>query len=155
MPRIPRLNPTCPFLLFGALLGIPTGVWGQEPAFPQIQVGEEVGGFLGTGGPTIADRGPFTVYRFDAEGGIRYGVDLSSVDFDGYLILARPVGGITEFLRENDDGGGDTDARLRFTVEDSGPYLLIVQAYDLRTGGAYTLSVEERVVSPPQPPRSL
>jgi len=123
--------------------------------FPEIRVGTQVEAFLGTGGPTIGDRGPFMVYRFEAVAGTRYGVDLHSSDFDGYLILARPVGGVTEFLREDDDGGSDTDSRLRFAVEESGTYLLIAQSYEGRTGGAFSLALEERVLPSPQPPQPL
>jgi hypothetical protein len=144
-----------PFLAATLSLAAPPTVASQAPEFPAIRLGEEVTGFLGSGGPTIGTRGAFTVYRFDAQPGTRYGVELESPAFDGYLILARPVGGITEFLREDDDGGEDTNARLRFSVDEAGPHLLIVQAYEAGTGGAFSLSLEERVLPPTQPPRPL
>ncbi|MEX1256265.1 MAG: hypothetical protein WEG36_01485 [Gemmatimonadota bacterium] len=142
-------------LLILTLAPYPQAARGQAPDFPEIRVGQTVDAFLGTGGPTIGERGPFMVYRFEAEAGTRYSAELRSFDFDGYLIFARPAGGVTEFLKEDDDGGTDTDARLRFRIEEGGTYLLIAQAYEARTGGAFTLSLEERVLPPSQPPRPL
>lgn len=158
-----------PALWILALASIPSEVAGQTPDataqtpqaaaqttdFPEIRVGQSLEGFLGTGGPSLAERGPFTVYRFEAEAGTRYGVDLRSWDFDSYLILARPVGGITDILRENDDAAGESDSRLRFEVDQAGTYLLIVQSYEPRTGGTFTLSLEERQLPPPRPAEPL
>jgi len=120
-------------------------------AFPEINVGATVEGRLTPGGPSLRGRGGFSVHRFDGRAGVRYQAEARSSDFDAYLLLARPVGGLTDFLSEDDDGGEGTDARLRFTLEQSGPHLLIVQAFgsDSR-GGVFTLSVEERAL--PLPP---
>lgn len=123
--------------------------------FPRITPGEEVSGFVAAGGPAFADRGPFMVYRFDATAGTRYSVQARSGVFDTYLVLARPVGGLTEVIRENDDAGEGTDSRIRFTSDRTGPYLLVVQPLQSGASGPFTLRVDERVLPPDQPPRPV
>lgn len=123
--------------------------------FPQIRLGEELSGSVPFGGPALSDRGPVSVYRFDAEAGVRYSIEARSSSFDAYLILARPVGGITEFLREDDDSAGDTDSRIRFTAERTEPLLLVVQPLTEGGSGDFTLRLEERVLPPAQPPRPI
>jgi len=125
----------------------------QTSDFPSIAVGQSLTGTLPPGNPTLAHRGAFTVYRFDGEAGARYEAELRSEDFDAYIIVARLVGGVTEFLHEDDDSGGDSNARVRFALEAEGPHLLIVQAWGAGTGGAYTLTLEERSLPGAQPPR--
>lgn len=120
-----------------------------------VALGEPARGTLAAGGPTLGSRGAFTVYRFDAVEGLRYVVEARSSAFDAYLILARPVGGITEFLREDDDSAGDSDARIRFTAQETGPHLLVVQSWSTSGGGPFTLSVDERALPPAQPPRPI
>ncbi len=123
--------------------------------FPEVRLGTPVQGTLQPGGPALSSRGAFVVHRFEARAGVRYQVELRSRAFDAYLILARPVGGLTEFIREDDDSAGDSDARIRFTAAQDGPYLLVAQAYSEGSGGAFTLSVEERVLPPARPPRPI
>jgi hypothetical protein len=117
--------------------------------FPQIRVGETVTGRLSTDDPSLSHRGSFKVYRFQAEAGDRLVADMRSGAFDAYLTLMRPVGGITEILQEDDDGGDGTDARLRFRADHPGTYLLVAQALGQGSSGSFTLTLAER--PPPAP----
>jgi hypothetical protein len=133
----------------------PAGSGAQTLPFPEIRVGESVRGALDPAGPSMLHEGRFTAYRFRGEEGRRYRADARSSEFDAYLILAHAVGGITEFLREDDDGGEGTDARLLFSVDRTGDYLLIVRAWGSEASGAFELSLQERELPPPAPPRAL
>jgi len=133
---------------------IPNHAAAQTDDLPSIAIGQSLTGTLSPANPTLAQRGAFTVYRFDGEAGTRYEAELRSDDFDAYLIVARPVGGVSEFLHEDDDSGGDSNARVRFALEEGGPHLLIVQAWGQGTGGAFTLVLEERSLPGAQPPQA-
>ncbi|MEX2527147.1 MAG: PPC domain-containing protein [Gemmatimonadota bacterium] len=118
-------------------------------SFPELAVGSTVEGSLPAQGPEFAGRGPFQAYRFTGAAGIRYQVDLRSSDFDTHLTLARPVGGITETVREDDDGGEGTDSRMAFTVDAPGEYVLIVQSWSATGGGgSFSLELQERELPP-------
>jgi hypothetical protein len=114
----------------------------RQPAIPELRVGASVSGSLTAADPTLTDRGAFKVYRFQAQEGQRYVANLRSNDFDAFLTLMRPVGGITEDLRMDDDGGEGTDARLRFRVPTPGTYYLVAQSLAEDGTGAFTLSLE-------------
>lgn len=122
--------------------------------FPAIRPGQTVAGQLSGADPAFAQRGRFKVWRFDAAEGQRVIATLSSTDFDAYLTVARTVGGITETLKEDDDGGGETNSRLRFTVPAAGTYLLIAQSLAEDGLGGFSLGLQNApapVVTDPRP----
>jgi hypothetical protein len=119
----------------------------QQPT--AIQPGHTVTGSLSPGDPTMMGQGPFRVYRLDATAGQRLVLTLQSSDFDAFLSVLRPVGGITEMLASDDDSGGEMNARLRWVVPATGPYFVLAHALGANTSGRYTLRVEE--AAPPRP----
>lgn len=125
------------------------GVEAQSPAPRAIRLGTPMAGTLSAGDPSFEERGAFHVYRLEAAAGARYNITLRSDDFDAYLWVARSVSGITESIISDDDGGGDTDSRIRFRAPAAGTYLVVAQALAKETQGAYTLLVEE--APPPAP----
>ena len=135
----------------------PAGLTAQTPSpadLPEIRVGQEVEGRLWAESPESLNWGPFEAFRFQGEAGTRYMADARSDDFDTYLSLAHVVGGITEFIQEDDDGGEGTDARLRFRIDRDGSYLLIVRGWGMDRG-RFTLSLVELPPPPPAVVRSL
>jgi hypothetical protein len=64
-------------------------------------------------------------------------VQLSSKDFDAWLIAVSPDG--TAYF--DDDSGGENDARLRIPAR-TGEWLIVVTAYDPRSPGTFTLTVD-------------
>jgi hypothetical protein len=117
--------------------------------FPAIAVGQTINGSLSHSNPSTTWRGPFTVYRFEASPDVRYVVDMRSSDFDAFVSVLRPVGGITELIADDDDGGVGTDARLRLRVDHPGTYLIMAQSLGDATG-RFSLSLSE--FEPPPPP---
>ena len=114
----------------------------RDAAFPVLAVGQRATGQLSAADPALYERGPFKVYRFQAQGGRRYVATLQSSDFDAFLTVARTVGGITDHMLMDDDGGGETNARLRFTAPQTGTYLLIAQALSAEGTGAFTVGLD-------------
>ena len=123
--------------------------------FPEIRVDGSVEGNLGLDAPQLLNGGPFRVYRFQGQAGTRYVADLRSSDFDAYLVLAHPVGGITEVMEEDDDGGEGSDARLAFTLDVDGTYLLVARGWGSSGAGRFTLTLAERDAPPPVEPRPI
>ena len=64
-------------------------------------------------------------------------VQLSSKEFDAWLIAVAPDG--TAYF--DDQSGGENDARLRIPAR-TGEWLIVVTAYDPRSPGAFTLTVD-------------
>jgi hypothetical protein len=110
--------------------------------FPSLAVGQTVRGELTRSDPATLQRGHFHVYRVTLDAGRRYTVGMDSDDFDAYLVLARPVGGITESIREDDDGGEGFNSRLSFVAPAPGVFLLVAQALSGDETGSYTLSFD-------------
>jgi hypothetical protein len=135
-----------------APLGGATPLSGQ---FSSIEPGQTVTGSLTAASPAPSTRGPFQVYQFRARAGDRLTAVMRSTDFDSYLRLGRDVGGITDEIDADDDGGGDTDARVRFTVPEDGVYLLIAQALEEEVTGTFTLLLEPTPAPTTADPRPI
>jgi len=85
-------------------------------------------------------KSPSKVYSVRFEAGKSYRIDLVSKAFDAFLRLEDPTG---KQVAEDDDGGGDRNARIRFSCSSSGSYRIVATSY---AGlGAFTLLVEEQV----------
>ncbi|PYP80398.1 MAG: hypothetical protein DMD35_04640 [Gemmatimonadetes bacterium] len=64
-------------------------------------------------------------------------VQLSSTDFDAFLIVVSPEGS----AQSDDESGGDGNARLQIAPR-TGEWLIVVTAYELRRPGRFTLTVD-------------
>ena len=113
-----------------------------QRAFPTLRLGQSVQGRLSSDDPALYESGRFKVYQFRGQPGVRYMATLQSADFDAFLSVARTVGGITDYMRTDDDGGEGTDARLRFQVPAAGTYLIVAQALGEDGTGAFTLALD-------------
>jgi hypothetical protein len=119
-----------------------------------LAVGQTVSAELDGLDPALATGVRFQVFEFQGRAGERVTATLRSTDFDAVLRLARTVAGITDELEMDDDGGGDTDARVRASLPETATYLLIAQAYAADEEGAFTLNLEatpEPTTAAPQP----
>lgn len=120
--------------------------------FPEIQVGQTINGVIAADGSEYNWAGPFNVYRFDAEAGTRYRINLESIEMYPRVSLLSVVKGITDVMEVGEGDYYDSDdalsARIRFIARSSGTYLIVAQAYDSE-GGSYQLSVLDL---PPPPP---
>jgi len=138
--RIPR---SAAALLGGVALACAVAPVQAQRAFPTLRVGQSLQGRLAEADPAFYEGGHFKVYQFRAQAGMRYVATLESPDFDSYLTLARAVGGITDEMMSDDDGGGEGLAsRLRFEVPETGTYLLIAQALGENETGTFTVALD-------------
>lgn len=107
-----------------------------------IRVGETVSGELVVASPTLADSTRFDAWTFSGRRGDRVQITMRSSAFDPYLILSRNVGGTYESVRQDDDGGGGTDARISLELPADGDYVIVANAVGKQAIGAYTLQLE-------------
>lgn len=114
----------------------------QQNAYPTLRVGQRVSGQLQASDPALFQAGRFKVYSFQAQAGRRYVATMESGEFDAFLTVARSIGGITDHMMMDDDGGGETNARLRFMVPASGTYLLIARSLAEEGTGAFTVGLD-------------
>jgi hypothetical protein len=134
-PTLPRLSTTAALLWLASL----TPIHAQHP---RIEVGQTVSGSLDGSDPLPSERGRFEVFQFEGSAGERLTATMRSDAFDAFLRLGRTLGGVTDELDRDDDGGGGTDARLRVILPTDGTYLLIAQALDPSGAGPFTLALE-------------
>jgi hypothetical protein len=97
----------------------------------------------------------YDVWTFRGRAGQRVMARMESGDFDTYLNLGRMQNGEFESLSTDDDGGEEgTNSRLSHVLPEDGEYVIRASSYGDQ-GGAYTLSLEERVSRAPAAARPL
>ncbi|WP_420129115.1 hypothetical protein [Longimicrobium sp.] len=139
-------------VLLACAMAAPAHAQPRTGAFPTLRIGQSVSGSIAAADPALYERGRFKVYQFQASPGRRYIATMESGDFDAYLTLARTVGGITDHMLTDDDGGGEgTGARLRFTVPAAGTYLILAQSLGEEGVGAFTLRLDTATIRQPTP----
>jgi hypothetical protein len=67
-------------------------------------------------------------------------IELSSSEFDAYLVLMDPK---FKGIAKNDDGGKGSNAKITITLPTTGTYTVIVKAFEKGQQGSYTLSWRE------------
>ncbi len=107
-----------------------------------INVGDRVAGELALTSPTLGDSTRFDVWTFSGKRGDRIAITMRSSAFDPYLILTRNVGGSNENVRQDDDGGGGTDARVAVELPADGNYSIVANAVGKEALGEYSLALE-------------
>ncbi|WP_374515308.1 PPC domain-containing protein [Brevundimonas sp.] len=94
----------------------------------------------------------YDAYAFEAREGQRLEAVMRSSAFDAALSLQDPAEADGEPLAFDDDGLGEgTDARLRFTADRTGTYILRAQTLGEAGAGPYTLALSERPAARPAP----
>jgi hypothetical protein len=106
-----------------------------------IRLGQTLQGQLVESDEPVMERGRFQAYRFEATEGQRLLLTAEATDFDTYLIVGRQVGPVLDELKSDDDGGEETNSRLRFTAPRSGSYLVLVQSYSEEGMGPFSVSL--------------
>lgn len=120
-------------------------------AQPTLRLGQAVQGRLASADPAHTNSGRFKVYQFRAQPGVRYVVTVASPEFDALVRLARNVGGITDYIAADDDGGPENDARLRFQVSEAATYLIVAESASRGGMGAFTILLDSVRLRLPEP----
>jgi peroxiredoxin len=90
--------------------------------------------------PADAQRkGPSRLHTVKLKEGKAYTIDMIGTGFDSYLRLLDPKG--TQ-LQEDDDSGGDLNARIVFNCPKDGDYKIVATTFGPDAMGEYTLTVK-------------
>lgn len=139
-----------PFL--AVALGAASPLAAQVVDAPTLPIGRTMDGTLSRTDPTINERGRFKVFKLDGRAGQRYSIVMRADDFDSYLSVGRNIGGLTDYLASDDDGAGNSNARLKFTPKETGTYYIVAQALGADGIGNFTVRMDtlppKRIVAP-------
>jgi Ca2+-binding EF-hand superfamily protein len=91
-----------------------------------------------TAGERYRDKRLFKIFPIRLEEGKTYQIDLVSKDFDAYLYLENAAGAL---LAQDDDSGGNLNARIVHAVTRSGAYRVIATSINGNKTGAFKLSI--------------
>lgn len=108
-----------------------------------LSVGGYIEGELDRGDEEASGGQYIDWYPLPVQAGTRIRVDLTSYDFDTYLVVELPDGS----RRENDDAMG-TDSSVSFASPSSGTARVGVRSYGYGDTGRYEVAVSEQVVTP-------
>jgi plastocyanin len=140
-------------LIAGALAASAPVAGAQLANAPLIPLGRTQDGTLARTDPTLNEKGRFQVYRLDVKAGQRYSIVMRADDFDSYLSVARQVNGLTDYLASDDDGAGNSNARLKWTPKAAGTYYLIAQSLKEDGLGNFTVRMDTLpavIITPPR-----
>ena len=110
-----------------------------------LRVGDDVEGFLSSSDPVLFGS-PAQAWAVQGRAGAPFSVDLTSDDFDAYLMVHGP--GFEEWLLD-DDSAGRCDSRLTFTFPADGLYRVVASALTEASGSFRLIATEEP--GPPNP----
>ena len=107
-----------------------------EGGAPTPDAPQTVSGTLATGDDTLNDGEYYDVYAFEAQAGQRIEVEMTSTEFDTYIVVISPSGERTG----NDDYEGSADRSLvALTAGESGTWRVVATSYAKGETGRYTL----------------
>lgn len=120
---------------------------GSKLVYDKGEIGREAKarrtrGRLSAGDSRMDDGSLYDTYTVSLSRGQTVTVDMSSRDFDSYLLIGRATGGGIDLLAEDDDSGSGVDARLVFTADRSGEFVIIANGLTASDRGTYDLRVD-------------
>lgn len=119
----------------------------EQPPAP-IAFGRTVEGEIGENdGRDGQDRG-YDAFVFSGTEGQRIQAIMRSGDFDTYLQIGRPGEEFTALSQDDDGLGEGTDSRLRFTLPETGDYVLRASPLGSEGKGLYSLELTDRGPQP-------
>ena len=117
---------------------------GPQPEPGSILIGATARGTL-TDSDALADDGvSFDAYAIQVTEGDKLNVTLVSNDFDAYLDIGRDKDGEWDSVASDDDSLSDTHAKVEWTVDETGTYIIRARSFASGSTGAYALTVERR-----------
>lgn len=110
-----------------------------DPSAEQTVVLQEEGALEDGDSVLESDSSLYDVYTFEGQEGQSVTVNLSSTDFDTYLLLIDPE---DQLLEQNDDQAQDNmNSSLTVTLPSDGTYTVVANGFDSNSRGSYNVEV--------------
>ncbi|WP_420130468.1 hypothetical protein [Longimicrobium sp.] len=106
-----------------------------------VRVGERMSEELGPGDGANSDGIYYQQFTYRARAGERLNIRVESEEFDAFVSIGMGVFEQFQTLAADDDGGGDLNAELAYTVPRDGDYVIQVSSAVAGQAGAYALLV--------------
>lgn len=120
-------------------MGQSMGTIAEPGQMATIAFGQQIQGRLEIGDRQMQDSTFADIWMLQGTAGQAITIDLTSDQFDSYLQLLDASG---NRLSEDDDSGGNLNARISFTLPATAQYQIVVNNYgSSRRAGLYTLWV--------------
>ncbi len=103
-----------------------------------IFYGATIGGIFTSRDIRMSSNNLLDAFTFNGHAGDGIKVQVSSTNFDPFIILQRNNG---DYLAEDDNSGGGNNAELVITLPTTGRYMLYVTPYEAGRTGNYTLKL--------------
>lgn len=118
----------------------PPSTGGKPSSVPSPGGAQRHAGTLAGGDETLESGEYADEFSVAVRAGQTITVDLTSDDFDAYLILRPPTGEQVD----NDDGDDGTNAHITHRATESGTYRVLPTSYSSGETGAYRVTIEVR-----------
>ncbi len=102
-----------------------------------ITLNSQVQGELTSQSNVLPDGSFFNSYIFEGQAGQQIQIDMTSRDVDSYLILVGTDN--SDFRLDDDDSGGNLNARIVATLPANGRYTILANSFGPEEEGSYTL----------------
>lgn len=117
---------------------------GPQPLPGSILVGATARGTLSEDDAVTEDGASYDAYKVSLKGGEKLRLTMVSNAFDAYLdVGTEDEAGVFTSVVSDDDSLSDTHARIEWTVEDDGDYVIRARSFASGQEGAYALTVEQ------------
>ncbi|NEO95933.1 MAG: hypothetical protein F6K56_39595, partial [Moorea sp. SIO3G5] len=92
---------------------------------------------LNSNSETLENNSYYNRHTFEGKAGEQITIELTSEEFDPYLILIDPDG---NRIAKDNNGGEGKNARITVTLPTTGTYVIWANSYNQQETGNYTLS---------------
>jgi len=120
-------------------LTIHVGGAGGPPDLMKLDVGGKVAGRLEQGDVSLESGEFLDEYVFEGSAGQKIVIEMTSTDFDTYLVLVFPSG---ETVENDDVDEGIGDSRLELVLPETGRYQVMATTYEGGLTGSYRISLD-------------
>jgi hypothetical protein len=150
-PALPAARPALVRPVFAPVAGPVAGPVGVQPAKKGKQPNDgltlQIEHFIDPAdAPDVSRRHPCKIHTVKLDKESLYQIDLVGHGIDSYLRLLDDHG---KQLAEDDDSGGNLNARIRYTTDKGGLFYIVATTF-AGGEGAYTLSVRKEQPVPPR-----